>query len=174
MVGWLTHGAVHFGVMPASNLVQLYQEHGDGIFFENIRAFLGPTSGQVSPDQRTVNQEIAQTIKTRPGRFLERNNGVSIKAKKVYVENGGKLKLVGASIVNGCQTTMTLVNANSPLNECGVAVKIIESDQAWDVAKAANYQNTVDRIDLELARYLRPQVVPGPFSSDYAVPRASR
>ena len=40
-----------------------------------------------------------------------------------------------------------------------MAVKVIESDHAWDVAKAANYQNTVDRIELELARYLRPQVV---------------
>lgn len=158
-VGWLTHGTVHFGVMAASDLVSLYKEHGDGIFFENIRTFLGPTSGQVSPDQRTVNQEIAETVKTSPGRFLERNNGISIKATTVRVGDENSLKLVDASIVNGCQTTMTLVGTNSPLDECGVAVKVIESDHAWDVAKAANYQNTVDRIELELARYLRPQVV---------------
>lgn len=64
--GWLTHGAVRFGVISAVDLVELYQQHGDGIFFENIRSFLGPSSGQVSRQQRTVNQEIAETIRSAP------------------------------------------------------------------------------------------------------------
>jgi hypothetical protein len=54
---------------------------------------------------------------------------------------------------------MTLVSARASLEECLVQVKVVESDDAWDIAKAANFQNTVDKIDLDLARYLRPQVV---------------
>ncbi len=45
------------------------------------------------------------------------------------------------------------------VEECFVPVKIVQTDNAWDVAKAANYQNSVNDIDLELARHLRPQVV---------------
>jgi hypothetical protein len=44
-------------------------------------------------------------------------------------------------------------------SECFVPVKLVESHNAWDVAKAANYQNAVNDIDLELARHLRPQIV---------------
>jgi hypothetical protein len=35
-------------------------------------------------------------------------------------------------------------------------VKIVEGGDSWDIAKAANNQNRVTRIDLELARFLRP------------------
>jgi hypothetical protein len=38
-------------------------------------------------------------------------------------------------------------------------VKVVVTEDAWDIAKAANYQNQVARIDLDLARYLRPQLV---------------
>jgi hypothetical protein len=40
-----------------------------------------------------------------------------------------------------------------------ILVKIVESQDSWDVAKSANYQNSIPRIDLDLARLLRPQVV---------------
>jgi hypothetical protein len=43
--------------------------------------------------------------------------------------------------------------------ECFVLAKFVQTSNAWDVAKAANYQNSVNDIDLELARHLRPQVV---------------
>jgi hypothetical protein len=40
-----------------------------------------------------------------------------------------------------------------------VQVKVVKTTDAWDIAKAANYQNQVTRVDLDLARYLRPQLV---------------
>ena len=42
---------------------------------------------------------------------------------------------------------------------CHVVVKVVETSDAWDVAKAANYQNAVAQIDLDLSRYLRPQLI---------------
>ena len=156
--GWIHLGTVRLGVLQADDLIELYSRHGDALFFENIRDWLGPKSGKVAPDQLTVNQEIAETIINEPGRFLERNNGVTFKAASVTAD-GNRLVLRDASIVNGCQTTMSLVTSSASIEDCIVQVKVVESADAWDVAKAANYQNPVAKINLDLARYIRPQLV---------------
>jgi len=39
-----------------------------------------------------------------------------------------------------------------------VPVKVVETSDSWDIAKAANLQNSVADIDLDLARNLRPQL----------------
>jgi len=46
-------------------------------------------------------------------------------------------------------------------NNCFVPVKVVqvEDDDSWNIAKAANYQNSVETIDLDLARFIRPQLV---------------
>jgi hypothetical protein len=44
-------------------------------------------------------------------------------------------------------------------DDCLIQVKIVQTVDAWDIAKAANYQNPVARVALDLARYLRPQLV---------------
>ncbi len=89
--------------------------------------------------------------------MLERNNGIVIRADKVIIDESGKsLTLTRGSVINGCQTTMCIVdNAN---NTCFVPVKIVETTDSWDVAKAANYQNEVRELDLDLARSIRPQL----------------
>jgi hypothetical protein len=48
---------------------------------------------------------------------------------------------------------------NNAEKTCHVPVKLVETEDSWDIAKAANYQNSVADIDLELARHLRPQIV---------------
>ena len=156
--GWIQSGNVRLGFLKASDVVGLFNLYGDGLFYENLRDWLGPTSGKKAPDQLTVNQEIAQTISKTPERFLERNNGITFKAKRVSPKDGA-IELQEASVVNGCQTTMALVKAASSVEACLVQVKVVESDDAWDVAKAANYQNPVAKINLELAPYIRPQLV---------------
>lgn len=40
-----------------------------------------------------------------------------------------------------------------------VLVKVVVTDDSWDITKSANYQTAIPDIDLELARYLRPQLV---------------
>jgi hypothetical protein len=161
--GWLNDGNVWVGFLAAPMLVNLYCTHGDALFFENIRDFLGEKSGQVAPDRRTVNEEIVETAVTAPGQNLERNNGITFRALEVSPEEGNQLRLSEGSIVNGCQTTMCLVRAFSrpevDLSECLVQAKVVVSAEAWDVARSANYQNRVDHIDLVLAKYLRRQIV---------------
>ena len=52
---------------------------------------------------------------------------------------------------------MCLVHYKDEIDEAlYVPVKIVTTEDAWQVARAANYQNVVRQIDLDLARYLRP------------------
>lgn len=160
VAGWLCHGAVHIGMVRGRELAALYNSYGDGLFFENIRDFLGPESGRRRRDNRaSVNANIIDTAKADPSKMLARNNGVTFRAAGVQAK-GDKVVLVsGASIVNGCQTTMCLVHAGEVHDECYVPVKVVVTEDAWEVARSANYQNQVNQIDLDLARYLRPQLV---------------
>jgi hypothetical protein len=156
--GWLTCDNVWFGTVAGADLVDLYSQHGDSLFFENIRDFLGTTSGKVVTTRSTVNQEIISTVSTEPGKMLARNNGITFRATDVRITDDFA-ELSMAAIVNGCQTTMCLVHCAPVSAECLVQVKVVRTTDAWDIAKAANYQNPVTRVDLDLARYLRPQLV---------------
>ncbi len=156
---WHDCEGVFLGAVSGADLVELYNEHGDALFFENIRDFLGTTSGKVVTTRSTVNEEIIKTIKNEPDKMLARNNGLTFRASEVIIKADGSAELSMAAIVNGCQTTMCLVHC-APVSElCLVQVKVVRTTDAWDIAKAANYQNQVTRVDLDLARYLRPQLV---------------
>ena len=155
---WLNVGDVHIGVLSGQSLIGLVKEHGDGLFFENIRDWLGGGS-----DQFSVNNSIAETIKNEPTRMLERNNGITVRAESVErADNGCTLKIHRGAIVNGCQTTMCLWELQTVSSELQVVVKVVrvaDTEAAWRIAQSANYQNPVGRMELELARFLRPQLV---------------
>lgn len=151
---------VFVGIISGRELVSLYQEHGDSLFYDNIREFLGLYSGrkQKKPqDGPTVNEEIVKTINEAPELFLQRNNGIVFRAKAVSHDPDGSWVLHEGNIINGCQTTMCLVQ--NLTGDCLVHAKIVKSSNSWDVAKAANYQTHISIIDLNLAQFLRPQIV---------------
>ncbi len=157
--GWIHIDNVYIGAVSGKTLTDLYTLHGDALFFENIRDFLGVTSGRVVKTRSTVNQEIINTLSKDPHRMLSRNNGITFRSTAATPFGKKGLKIEKAAIVNGCQTTMCLVQCQPVPEDCQVLVKIVVTDDAWDIAKATNYQNEVARIDLDLARYLRPQLV---------------
>lgn len=155
--GFLDKGNVFVGLISSSDLQALYGRFGDSLFLENIREYLGERSGKVDKKRETVNTAIKDTLEVEPNHFLARNNGITFRARKVKKIDDQKISLDDASIVNGCQTTMSVVKfANDP---CYILAKIVEVENSWDIAKAANYQNHVSQLDLELAQYIRPQIV---------------
>lgn len=149
-------GRTYISVLSADTLRKLYEESGASLFFENIREFLGIS--KPGADRDDVNAEILGTLTKQPDKMLERNNGITFKADRLEVISPRRLRLHNCSIVNGCQTTMCVVQAG-PTPDARLLVKIVNSEDSWDVAKAANHQNQVSRIDLDLARFLRPQLV---------------
>lgn len=157
--GWVSSGNVYLGVVSASDIRALYAETGDSLFFENVRNFLAKKDSKDDFEPSPVNTEIIMSARENPERFLEKNNGITFKAAIVDVEGNNSIILKGAGIVNGCQTTVCLHRAGELPTSCMVSVKVIRTDDAWDVTKSANNQNEVARIDLELSKFLRPQLV---------------
>ncbi len=150
---------VFFRIISGRELQKLYDEFGDALFFENIRDFLGPSRGQSAEraERTTPNHDIIKTVTRFPDKMLQRNNGIVFRADEVKLnESRNQLELSGGSVVNGCQTTMCVVNYAEQL--CDVPVKVVQTTDSWDIAKAANFQNSVTDIDLEIARNLRPQL----------------
>src|SRR5215213_293574 len=148
---------VFIGVLSNDQLKALYYEYGDALFFENVRDFLSTRftgkQGRTSP-----NNEIIKTIISDPEKLLPRNNGIVFGAEKVEPgATANQLLLSNASVVNGCQTTMCIVEFAK--EQSFVLAKVVQTDDAWDITKSANYQTAVPDIDLELARFLRPQLV---------------
>lgn len=147
---------VYIGILGTKELYEIYQNFGDALFFENIREFLGINKKQ------KVNQDILQTMKAAPDNFLSLNNGITFRTTNIKVISEREILLNEASIVNGCQTTMSVVNfhrENPNSNEGYVLVKIVQTTNSWDVAKSANFQNEINKIDLDLAQFISPQKV---------------
>jgi hypothetical protein len=155
---YIQKGSVYIGVISSDEIKELHKSFGDALFFENVRDFLGVQSGVEKMGRTTPNLEIIKTIKNEPDQMLSRNNGLVLGAEKVQPGfSDHQLILKNGSVVNGCQTTMCLVEYSE--KPSFVLVKIVETPDAWDITKSANYQTAVPDIDLELARYLRPQLV---------------
>jgi hypothetical protein len=150
---------VYIGILSSRELRRLYAEYGDALFYENIRNFLTPRNRPASDTGNTINEEIIKTVKNSPDQFLSRNNGIVIKARGIQLVDKNTLHLSEASVVNGCQTTMCIVGYTDSDSEVYVTAKIVGTNQAWDIARAANLQNDVSRFELEIAQFLRPQLV---------------
>lgn len=159
-------GNVYVGVVKGRDFKELYDAFGNALFLENIREYLGPKGGRVKSDQeKTVNEKIVETLDENPDKFLARNNGVTFRATSVQRADECTLHLGEASIVNGCQTTMSLVQR--PSDQSHVLVKVVQTDDAWDIAEAANFQNEIKRIHLSMARYIRPAAIKSAASKSH-------
>ncbi|MFN9168755.1 MAG: AIPR family protein, partial [Pseudanabaena sp.] len=153
----VSHENVHVGIMSASELVRIYKNSGEGIFFENVRDFIGLGKS----DSLQINNEIFKTAKDKPQKMLERNNGITFKAKKLSIEEDHLIVLEQAGIINGCQTTACVFQAN-PQDNCFIVFKVVETEDEEDsltIAKTANTQNKIEKINLELSEYIRPQIL---------------
>ena len=155
---FVNYNNVYIGIISANDLIKIYSDCGKGIFFENVRDFLGL-------DERSsvleINNEIFKTARDEPEKMLERNNGITFKASSLkYEDESESVILENAGIINGCQTTMCIVEAQ-PSGDCFVPIKIVLADieNSSTVAKTANNQNKIEKINLELSEYLRPQLV---------------
>ena len=151
-------GNAYISAITAKTLRSLYERYGSSLFFENIRDFLG-ISGNGDAGDSNVNHAIVNTLEQCPAMMLGRNNGITFRADTVAKSDQRRVTLHKGSIVNGCQTTMCIVNVGEIADAAMVAVKIVVDDDSWEVAKSANHQNRVTRIDLEIARFLRPQLM---------------
>lgn len=136
-------------VISAGLLADLFQRYGSRLLEGNVRSFLGMKGG--------VNKGIKNTIQKRPELFFAFNNGIAATASEVQVEriNGQDVitRLVDLQIVNGGQTTASILNARKVdkllLDKVTVQMKLTKVEQSLaqelipDIAQFANTQNKI-------------------------------
>jgi hypothetical protein len=138
----------YYGLVKASELASLYQQHDKKLFQKNIRYYLGTED---------VNSAIADTVANQPCELFYLNNGLTISCSSIILPSGHNQKstrftLQGFSVVNGAQTVGAIAsvsNANGSVSpDAKLLVTIIEIGTAADgigveITKARNTQNTV-------------------------------
>lgn len=137
------YGRSWIGSVSATELQRLHKAHSDNLFAGNIRLFLGARKGG-------INEQIIKTAKEQPGAFWALNNGITIVAdtaevmEKTEANGGSQLKLRRFSIVNGCQTTSSLVEAKAK-SSAKVLARVIAANAKIkiDIVQYNNSQNAV-------------------------------
>jgi hypothetical protein len=137
-----------YGLVKASELAVLYQQHDKRLFEKNIRYYLGTED---------VNFAIAETVREQPSELFYLNNGLTITCSKVDLPSGHNQKLTkfalqGFSVVNGAQTVGAIASvygANNTIStDAKLLVTIIEVGTEADeigvkITEARNKQNAV-------------------------------
>jgi len=142
-------------IMPGDLLVEMYRQHGPRLLERNVRSFL-QLRGK-------VNQGIRKTILDEPQMFLAFNNGLSVTATGLRINENedGTAELLSADdfqIVNGGQTTGSIFRAwrkdKAEASRIQVPVKITEilsdgdiEEIAPRISQSANNQNRVNMAD---------------------------
>ncbi|AJK50217.1 AIPR family protein [Burkholderia plantarii] len=133
------YGRAWIGNVPAKELIRLHRTYSNQLFAGNVRLFLGSRKGG-------INEQIIKTATETPGLFWALNNGVSIIADTAtpQKQKTNCLVLRRFSIVNGCQTTNALTQANAG-DDCKVLVRVIAAKDAVknDVVRFNNSQNAI-------------------------------
>ena len=136
------YGRAWVGSVSATELKRLHDAHQDKLFAGNVRLFLGSRKGG-------INEQIIKTAKTSPGNFWALNNGITIVAESVAPSAGtagvSTLELKRFSIVNGCQTTSSLVRANAS-SSAKVLARVIAAKGGLknEIVRYNNSQNAVN------------------------------
>lgn len=121
------------------------------IFEDNVRDYQGKTA---------INNEMIQTIKSTPSKFVLYNNGITIVCSELIV-NGKRFILKNPQIVNGCQTCNVLYDvsklqdSNDLLGQVKVILKIIATSNDTlvnNVVRGTNKQNIVQDEAFETIR----------------------
>jgi len=161
------YGKAIVTTIGGAQLSALYQAHGDQLFDRNVRLFLGVRKGGVNAG---IQNTLASTSERK--NFWAYNNGITFICDDFEPPKRGKIELRNFSIVNGCQTTVSLANASKDaLEDIRVPVRFIRaSEKVIDsVITYNNSQNPIRLWDLnsqnKLQKKLKKQIaeLPQPF-----------
>ncbi|ADU21215.1 AIPR family protein [Ruminococcus albus] len=144
----------YYGKIPVSTIANWWKEYGTYLFSKNIRYYKGDTE---------VNAGIKSVLMNEPENFLLFNNGIKIVADKInkapYGSNGrkfGVFSLENASIVNGAQTTGSIGEMLSKMQESienayvliqMISLESLATDMNDKITKYSNTQNRIENKD---------------------------
>jgi len=137
-----------YGIVSASQLALLYEEHGKKLFEKNIRYYLGT---------QAVNSAISDTVLLQPTELFFLNNGLTAICRQITPAPGatndlGVFFLRDFSIVNGAQTVGSIAavrNTNGTVSDAAnimitlIEVEHMEAAVGTGITRARNTQNTM-------------------------------
>ena len=135
------YGRAWVGSVSAAKLKRLHSLYQDRLFAGNIWLFIGARKGG-------INEQIIKTAKEEPGNFWALNNGITIVADTATPGKASgslsTLEIRRFSIVNGCQTTSSLVRADADPT-AKVLARVIAAKAALrnEIVRFNNSQNAV-------------------------------
>lgn len=101
--------------IKGKDLASLYTRYGDRLFERNIRLFRGIRKGSINSD--IVNTALNANDSKK---FWYYNNGISFVCSDFSFDNENdpaKVTVIGPQIINGCQTTVCLKEAQNALED---------------------------------------------------------
>jgi len=136
-------------LVSAIDLAQFVERNEHYIYESNIRKHLG--------GKGSINKKIAKTLQDEPHNFFEWNNGVTITVDGFSRIKDGKLDLKGAQIVNGAQTTKSILDRKKKTNNLDAEVQVTiiktkDEEHQRNITKYRNSQNAIkgkDYVSLE-------------------------
>ncbi|MBV6816022.1 AIPR family protein [Xanthomonas axonopodis pv. passiflorae] len=132
-------------------MARLHTKHGNRLFEGNVRLFIGERKGG-------INEKIIETASSRPGDFWALNNGITIVANNFEEITPKKFKIFQFSIVNGCQSTVSLsraVHHDKGAERCQILVRVVGAKKAL-LTDIVRYNNTQNPVKLSAVRLLDP------------------
>lgn len=124
----------------------LHSKYGDRLFDRNVRLFLGARKGGVNAGLRDT---LASTSDRK--NFWAYNNGITFVCDTYDLKDDGTFTLHNFSIVNGCQTAVSISNAkSSAAKDARVLTRFIAApEKAIDsIIRYNNSQNPIKLWDL--------------------------
>ena len=147
------HWSAYTTAVPGSWLREQWSKYGGDLMSPNVRDYLG-----IVRSERNINNGIKTTASVTPDRFWIYNNGITVLVNNFEIEPGTDgetvLKLSGAGIVNGAQTTgalATLSDTDAPgIDDTRVLTRFVKCEDPevlGDIIKFNNTQNKVEAAD---------------------------
>jgi hypothetical protein len=133
--------------IPGRSLKALYSQHGMRLFDQNVRLYLGHRKG-------TVNAGIRETLADSAERpnFWAYNNGLTMVVEDFELDpDKHELKVSKLSIVNGCQTTVSIGTANDEeADQVTVLARVVAARRAIvdNIIRFTNSQTPINVWDL--------------------------
>ena len=143
------YGRSLVATLPGAALKRLHEEHGSALFDRNVRLYLGARKG-------SVNFGIQETLNSPEERhnFWAYNNGITVVCDDfAYDPDTGELVVRRFSIVNGCQTTVSIASSPDPAAaDVAVMARFIAVPDAEVVDQIIKFNNSQTKIrDWDLA-----------------------
>ena len=139
----------YMAVIPGKIVADIFQKFGSRLLEQNVRSFLSIRGH--------VNKNMLGTIENNSKMFFAYNNGLTITADDVVVNNGLLHSITNIQVVNGGQTSNTLLYAkkskNLDLKDTFLQAKIsIINKEKYEkivplISRYSNTQNTVRKSD---------------------------